>query len=85
MHKAILSVELIIIVLGGKATTTTNFKPVVYDLLLGVPVFVIVGCPVFIHFSSCLVKDSYHCRHCLNYSPRPNNTSKKKKAGAVSR
>ena len=71
MHKAILSVELIIIVLGGKASTTTNFKPVVYNLLLGVPVFVTVGCPAFIHFSSCLVKDSYHCRHCLNYELMP--------------
>ena len=42
MHKVILNVELIIIVLRGKVTT--NFKPV--NLLLGVPVFVIVGCPV---------------------------------------
>ena len=50
MHKAILNVELIIIVLEGKAATTTNFKPVVYNLPLGVPVFVIVGCPVSIHF-----------------------------------
>ena len=48
MLKAILGVELIIIVLGGKVTT--NFKQVVHNLLLGVPVFVIVGCPVSIHF-----------------------------------
>lgn len=63
MHKAILSVELIIIVLRGKVTT--NFKPV--NLLLGVPLFVIVGFPVSIHFSSCPVKNSCHCRHYLNY------------------
>ena len=63
--------ELIIIVLGGKATTTTDFKPVVHNLLLRVPVFVIVGCPVSIHFSSFSVKNSCHCRHSLNYVLMP--------------
>ena len=71
MHKVILSVELIIIVLGGKATT--NFKQVVHNLLLGVPVFVIVGCPVSIHFFSCPVKNSSHCRHYLNYELMPSS------------
>ena len=36
-------------------------------IVLGLPVFVIVGCPVSIHFSSCPVKNSSHCRHYLNY------------------
>ena len=65
MHKAILNVELNTIVLGGKATT--NFKPAINNVLLGVPVFVIVGSPVSIHFSSCPVKNSRHWRHYLNF------------------
>ena len=71
MLKAILGVELIIIVLGGKVTT--NFKQVVHNLLLGVPVFVIGGCPVSIHFSSGPVKHSSHCRHYLNYELMPSS------------